>query len=395
MNQVTRVEEVGWGSRIIDSIKGVLIGLLLFVVSFPLLFLNEGRAVHRAKDLEEGRGAVVEASAATVDPAHEGKLVHLTGAAATSAALTDGALGPTAPGALRLRRVVQMYQWVEERNTRTTSQTGGSQRRTTTITYKKDWSEAALDSSTYDQWRDHSNPPMPLRSETFEPERVTVGVRVLTAALVNQAQNYQPFAVQPAQAPGLAALQRPVALTADGLYLGAAPTAPAIGDLRVRWESVPAGTVSVLAAQRGATFDDWRTPSGRTLEQNLEVGDASAAAMFGSLEAGNAVLTWVLRFVGWLLMFIGLSMIARPLVVVADVLPFLGSLVGAGAGLMAFAVASPLSLLTVAAGWIVYRPLLGIGLFAAGLGLAAMLGKLTADRGRTKNLERAAQRRAA
>ena len=68
MNSVTRVENIGWGSRIIDSIKGVLFGLLLFVIAFPLLFWNEGRAVRRAQDLAEGRGAVVEASATTDRP---------------------------------------------------------------------------------------------------------------------------------------------------------------------------------------------------------------------------------------------------------------------------------------------------------------------------------------
>jgi hypothetical protein len=152
--------------------------------------------------------------------------------------------------------------------------------------------------------------------------------------------------------------------------------------------------VTVLAAQRGATFDDWRTPTGRTIEQNLEVGAKSAAEMFGALEAGNTFLTWVLRFVGWLLLFIGVSMVVRPLVVVADVLPFLGSLVGAGAGLAGFVIASPLALITVAAGWIAYRPLLGVALLAAGLGIAFGLGKLVSARGASANLNRAAQRRA-
>ena len=394
MNSVTRVENIGWGSRIIDSIKGVLIGLVLFVIAFPLLFWNEGRAVRRAQDLAEGRDAVVEASATTVDPAHEGKLVHLTGAAATAEVVGDRALGPVAPGALRMRRVVQMFQWIEERRTNTTSQTGGSQRRTTTITYHQDWSEAALDSSTYDQARDHFNPPMPVRSEAFEPQQVTVGARTLTPALVTQIQNFQAFAVQPAQAPGLTLYQRPITATAEGVFLGVNPGAPTIGDLRVRWEAAPPGVVSVLAAQRGATFDDWRTPSGRTIEQNLELGPKSAAEMFGALEAGNTFLTWVLRFVGWLFLFIGVSMILRPLVVVADVLPFLGSLVGAGAGLAGFVIASPLALITVAAGWIAYRPLLGVGLLAAGFGIAFGLGKLVSARGRSANVERTAQRRA-
>ena len=49
MDSFSRTEEVSWFSRIIESIKGVLIGLLLFLISVPLLFWNEGRAVERAR----------------------------------------------------------------------------------------------------------------------------------------------------------------------------------------------------------------------------------------------------------------------------------------------------------------------------------------------------------
>ncbi|MFO0624802.1 MAG: TMEM43 family protein [Polyangiales bacterium] len=390
----TRSEHVSWFERIVDAIKGVLVGLLLFVVSFPLLFWNEGRAVRRAQDLEEGRGAVVEASASAVDPAHEGKLVHLTGPATTTETLTDEALGPVAAGALRLRRTVEMYQWVEHRETRTRSNTGGSQTRTTQIRYERAWRAEAIDSSQFDQPRDHANPPMPVRSHTLDARAVTVGARALTPSLISQIEGFRPLPVQPAQAPALAALGRPVRPHEAGLYAGADPIAPVIGDLRVRWEVAPAAPVTVLAAQQGNTFADWRTPSGRTLEQNLEMGAVSAAQMFTNLETGNVVLTWVLRFVGWLLMFAGISMVTRPLVVVADVLPFLGSLVGAGSGLFALLVSAPLSLLTVAMGWIAYRPLLGAGLLALGVGIAVVFGRLAAAKGAVQNAQRQAQRQA-
>lgn len=391
-DQVTRTEHVSWFERIIDSIKGVLVGLLLFVISFPLLFWNEGRAVRRAQDLEEGRGAVVEASATSVDPAQEGKLVHLSGPAATTETLTDQELGPTAQGALRLRRAVEMFQWVEHRETRTSSNTGGSQTRSTRITYSKEWRAEAVDSSRFDQARDHANPPMPVRSASFDAQTVTLGARALSPQLTAQVEGFRPLPVQPAQVPALARLGRPVHASPDGIYVGRDAIAPEIGDLRVRWEVAPAATVTVLAAQRGSSFADWRTPAGRTLEQNLEMGSVSAAEMFTNLETGNVMMTWALRFLGWFMMFAGISMITKPLVVVADVLPFVGSLVGAGTGLFAFLVSAPLSLLTVAMGWLAYRPLLGVGLLVLGAGIAVGFGKLAAGRGREKNAQRQAQR---
>ena len=58
-DQFVVTESTGWVSRLVGSIKGVLVGLVFFAGAFPLLFWNEGRAVRRAQDLEEGRGAVV------------------------------------------------------------------------------------------------------------------------------------------------------------------------------------------------------------------------------------------------------------------------------------------------------------------------------------------------
>ena len=71
----TEVTDQSWFSRIGGSIKGVLVGLILFVAAFPVLFWNEGRAVKTARSLTEGAAAVIEVSADAPDPGNEGKLV--------------------------------------------------------------------------------------------------------------------------------------------------------------------------------------------------------------------------------------------------------------------------------------------------------------------------------
>ncbi len=52
----TSTTSTSWGSNLFGSIKSVLFGFVLFVISFPLLIWNEGRAVHTAKGLTEGQG---------------------------------------------------------------------------------------------------------------------------------------------------------------------------------------------------------------------------------------------------------------------------------------------------------------------------------------------------
>lgn len=41
---VTETTTESWGSRLGNSIKGVIVGLGLFVLGFPVLFWNEGNS---------------------------------------------------------------------------------------------------------------------------------------------------------------------------------------------------------------------------------------------------------------------------------------------------------------------------------------------------------------
>jgi hypothetical protein len=86
----------GWFGRIGESIKGILFGMLLIVISFPVLFMNEGRTVKTRKTLDEGAKSVLSVSSDTVSPANEGKIVHLTGKTAADGALTDPEFGVSA-----------------------------------------------------------------------------------------------------------------------------------------------------------------------------------------------------------------------------------------------------------------------------------------------------------
>lgn len=49
MDGYTEQSKTGLGGRFLQSIKGVLVGLLLFVAAFPVLWLNEGYAVRTAR----------------------------------------------------------------------------------------------------------------------------------------------------------------------------------------------------------------------------------------------------------------------------------------------------------------------------------------------------------
>lgn len=370
----TEVTEQSWFSRIGGAFKGIIFGLLLFVAAFVLLFWNEGRAVKTYKTLKEGSGAVVSVPADRIDPANQGKLVHVTGKAVTEATLADSIFGVSA-NALKLRREVEMYQWQEHSKSEEKKKLGGGTETVTTYSYSKEWSGHAINSSSFKK-SGHENPgSMPYQHTEQLAQPVTLGAFTLPASLVGKIGGAQQLPVNnnmplPKELEGRAQRQD------GGFYIGDNPASPQIGDVRIRFEIVPQQDISVVAEQSGSTFTPYQTKAGGTVEL-LQEGIKTAAAMFEKAQHDNAILTWILRAVGFFLMFFGLSMMLKVFSVLADVLPFIGNLVGAGTGIISFLIAAVLSLLTIAVAWIVFRPLLGIGLIAAAAVLAFLIkGKM-------------------
>jgi len=364
----TEVSKQSWFSRLGGAVKGILGGLLLIIVAFPLLFWNEGRAVKRYKTLQEGAGAVISVSCDSVDQNNSGKLVHMTGLAQTEEMLTDPVFGVSRK-AIKLRRSVEMYQWDEDAESRTKKKMGGGTETVTTYTYKKVWSESLIDSGKFRQ-SGHDNPGA-MTYQTYElvAQSVTVGAFSLSTSLIAKIRAYS--AVNPAEGEGpadSAAIRR----QPGGFYIGADPATPQIGDLRVAFSAVEPQVISLVSGQQGVSFEPYVTKNGGTI-QLLQIGEVSEDEMFLTAQRHNKMLTWALRAGGFLLMLFGFSMVFKLLSVLGDVVPVLGSIIGAGTGLIALLLSLALSSVTIAAAWIFYRPLLGVALLALTVGLALLI----------------------
>lgn len=362
----TTTTSKSWFSRIGSAITGILFGVVLFLGSFLLLAWNEGRAIHRAQTLDIGARQVISISPDTPVAENDGKLVHLTGTAEAPEAVSDEVFGITA-SALKLRRDVEMYQWKEESKSETKKKLGGGEETTTTYTYSKAWSSSLIDSAKFQKPDGHTNPEsLPVESETFTAEGIHVGKFELPASLTGLISNFVSRPVTKAEAGAAAkAHSKDMHATTGGqLYVGENPQQPALGDLRITFQMAPSGPVSIIAGQIGETFEPFAVKNLGTIEL-LESGTLSAAAMFQKEKEGNALLTWILRLVGFLMMLFGLMMIANLFSVMASIVPFFGDIVGAGTGLLAFVIALPLTLVTIALAWLAYRPLIGIPLLLA------------------------------
>jgi len=372
MGDVVETSSQGWFSRIMSSIKGVLFGLVLVVAAFPVLFVNEGCAVKVARGLGEGRGQVVTGASGQVNPQLEGKLVHMTGVASSKKGVSDAVLGIAAPGAIRLERLVELYQWVEKTETKKEKKLGGSEETIKTTTYVKEWSSSEVSSQDFKiKEKDGErveNPPMPIKGGSVVANDVMLGAHTLTDGLVSQLTGGTPVVIDQAAISALPESIRASARVHDGGIFVGDPAKPRVGDLRIKLLKTDASDVSVVAKQTGNALGPWQTSQGTTIAL-LDKGTLTADQMFSSAESANETRTWIVRLLGFLCMFIGFGMIFKPLSVVADVVPFIGSVVGMGTGIVAFALSAPLSLVTIAVAWIVYRPLLGVILLVVGIGV--------------------------
>ena len=145
----TEITSESWFSRIGSSIKGIIVGIVLIPIAIIVLFWNEGRAVKRSEDLDDGANKIVKIDAASVVAANEGKLVHVTGQTATEETLTDPTYKVTQKNVVKLQRLVEFYQFKENVETTSKKKLGCTKETKKTYTYSKAWVGSPIDSSQF------------------------------------------------------------------------------------------------------------------------------------------------------------------------------------------------------------------------------------------------------
>lgn len=159
-----------------------------------------------------------------------------------------------------------------------------------------------------------------------------------------------------------------VHVSANMVIFSMSPGVPQVGDVRVTFTETLPGTVSILGKCNSDTFEQFRASNGKTVG-SLVMGTHSLENMYGDAHSSNVTTTWIFRLAGACLVIFGLSRIVAPLEVFASVIPFLGSIVGAGTGIVSLLLGLSWSLIIIAIAWLRFRPVIGLGM----LGVAAVL----------------------
>ena len=358
----TETTKISFGQNIKNAFSGMIFGLILFLLSFVILWWNEGNNVaqiYKANFMEKN---AVEVSANQINRENDNKLVQLSGKAITDATLSDDII--TVPNAFALQRTVEMYQWQENVSEETTDKLGGGTTESKTYSYKKVWSEDHIDSDDFKK-AGYNNPKFPIESAEYYAESGKLGEYKLTTKQSELMNDYSEYTNLP---------QKSEYKIFEGMYYkGYDPTSPNIGDIRISYEVVPSGVDISIIGQQNA--DD--TLTGMPIKKNsayLQMsGIKTKDQMIDSFRKGNTFFTNLIRVLGWLIMFIGLNMLINPLIVMFKFLPFLSGIIGFLSRGVVFFISLALSLLTIALAWFAYRPMFSIGLLIIICALVCMI----------------------
>lgn len=331
----TKVTHTSWGSKIANSFVGALIGVLLFLGSFAVLWLNEGRTDWSA--VARGSTAVDSAS---VNQSTAGKFVSVSGALTTAESLGDAPYLQPGPF-VALDRIVEMYAWVEESESETRDNVGGSSTTTTTYSYEKQWTRSPEDSSSFEVPAGHQNPDMPVEGTSVTVAQANIGVYQVNPAEIDlpggEAVRLNADMVAPSSRRNLAD---------NYIFIGrGTPNSPQIGDIRISYEAVPTGMqVTAFGTQNGSQLAPYMH---RGEDRFYRALPGSRDEAISALRSEYVTFGWILRLVGFLMMWIGMSLFFGPISAFLDVLPFLGNASGFMIGAVTFGVALVLTLITV------------------------------------------------
>ncbi len=378
-----------YGSRLGGAFKNIFGGILLVIVATILLCWNEGRAVKRARAINDSEKNCVEmADVTNVDAQFNGKLVHCVGNAVTTDTLRDANFGVSV-NAIALNRDVEYYQWVEKESSQTRDKVGGGQETVTTYTYTLEWVPSPVSSGQFHDpaYQNKNFVYVNVEGQDWLASNVNYGAYKLPGWIVSSISGSQAAEIKMDSAMttqwnntikanlGISGTINANYVFVEGnqVYFGASKASPAVGDVRVTVTYVPSNQqVSLIAKVNNDTFEEYIAKNGKTFSA-VDMGNISAEQMFQSARQSNKILSWVLRIVGILLVIAGFKAMVSILPTLLKVLPFLGQGVEAITGFACTILGIVWSFVFIALAWVAYRPVVAIVLALAIVALIVLL----------------------
>ena len=326
----------------------VAMGTTVTAFGIAFLTINERRDVRQEKFREHGEKICRKLDVTQtigMDKSMENKLIHACGFLESSPPPPkDMILGVSSPDGLRIRRKVEMYQWVETRSEEETTDSHGNKTTRTIYTYKAEWRmhpERCVNSFT------HQNPPFPLELQNG----VGLGVQLIEAGslrlghsktvlgpnMVRLVTDFVPLSLDDAKHVddpasfahiGPAGL-RVVPTRPNVLYtVGSTLEQPRIGDIKVTYEHVEKGEYTCVGQWNAGSSND-ETESGGAITTFDDHVDKHELADQAEIVAGEEAQKFAKR-VGYKTFIIPPEIIEFAESIILDIAPIRIALVAKG-----------------------------------------------------------------
>jgi len=397
VDRVTVSSHHSYGSRVGNSFKAILWGIILVIVSIALLAWNEKNYVETKAALKEWAKIVQEATIDQINPELEWQEIHVSGETASDAEALKDDIFWVVTDNLKLKRTVEMYQWDEDSDTECHDNYWWSEDCETTYTYDTKWDDEPIDSNDFEYKANHENPST-WEYESYErvKEPITLWVYTLNTVFVKQLTDYKTINLseqninipekyiwasnQTIQNDETTSVEdnnnsylygdnettnttstsnEKFHIDGNQIYIWLDPTKPAVWDLRITFSSVKPWTVSVVWKQMNNEISSYKVSNWRNINL-LSQGNVSAEDMFLEAQKENKMITWIIRLIWLILMYSGFAMMFKFIETIAKVLPFLANIIWVWTGIIALWLTLIVWFLTIGIAWLAVRPVIWI-----------------------------------
>jgi hypothetical protein len=356
------VKYTSWFQRLAQSVGGIIIGILLFLGSFVVLFINEGTI-----DKSKIAATAVDVDAQKGPPANAVGLVDIAGTVTADKPIGDGLFLKPGPYLLVERRA-EVYAWVEDKKTEEREDVvGGGKTTITTYSYRKAWVGEATSESKFDGYGKEDY----LNFERSSGEKISNGRalnRTVTdgrnAVVVVKMGRYTidgnavelPSAVPVADLAAAADKAKVAATPGAGVNAGyvyirriRGTQADQIGDERVSYAVLKSGFAGTAFGRlHGASLEAF--PIEEALKNSTALfrifaSDKQAAVQ--TLHSEFVLWLWVVRIIGFAMMWLGLTLVFAPISTLLGIVNILGKVSRFLVNAVLFVIALSLSVVTV------------------------------------------------
>lgn len=363
-----------YGSRIKKSLWNILWWFVLVIISIILLIWNEKNFIKTKKSLEEWAAVVVEASAWQIDSSLNGKEVHVYWETASSSEQLKDEIFWVITDDLKLARTVEMYQWHEDRHESCTDNYWWSEDCETIYDYKTSWDENHINSSSFHQSTNHTNPSVwTYESDEWEKSPITLWTYTLDRVFIDQLTNYVSINLNEQNV--INPYDSKFHINWNHIYIWDNENSPKVWDLRITFYSVKTWTVSIIWQQFNNHLMSYPTSVEWKSIALLKEWIATAEVMFAEAQDANKSMTWIFRLVWLVLMFLGFTMLLEFIETLAKVLPFLANIIGVWTSIIAFCLTLIVWFVTIGIAWIAVRPVIWISCLIVAIAWIVLLNK--------------------